>query len=151
MCCLNLLFLSHCFILWVESRNTLMWVMCKLCGPVCDSSMCLCSSRIVQASGCVQAEVCFREEGVSWWCQRERGWIGAWQNACSENTWGGKSGADRRRNKVCVCVDSKAREDLITKKQDLWASIILVRLDTTLLSLVSFGSDTESRLSFWSF
>lgn len=40
----------------------------------------------------------------------ERGWI--W--ACSENTWGDKSGADRRENKVCVCVDSEAWEDLIT-------------------------------------
>ena len=72
-------------------------------------------------------------------------------HARSVNTWGDKSGADTGRSKVCVCVDSKAREDLITKKQDLRTSFILVRLDTTLLCLAIFGNNTASGLRLWCF
>lgn len=111
-------------------------------------------SKIVQAgqlcagSGVVQRRRRGREPVMS---EGKRGLDVGRYHACSENTWGDKSGADRRRSKVCVCVDSKAREDLITKKQDLWTSFILVRLDTITLCLAILGNNAASRLRFWCF
>lgn len=101
---------------------------------------------IVQAASCMQAVVCFGEGKREWAgeVKGKRGWIWAlsfmfWEYLRRQvRSW--------QETEQSMCLwwqQSQGGFNNLTNLRDLRTSIVLVRLDTTLLCLLNFGSLTS--------